>query len=57
MKVEAVNDTSTPSHTAGVSTHSTLVSPCQYVEYHREYSKVPHCRCAGTTAADGRGGE
>ena len=54
--VQAVNDTSTPLYTAGVSTHSTLVSPCQYVEYHREYSKVPLCRCAGTTAADGRGG-
>jgi hypothetical protein len=39
MKVEAWNDTSTPPHTAGVSTHST---PGQYVaEYHREYSKVP----------------
>ncbi len=51
---EAVNDTSTPLYTAGVSTPSTLVSPCEYVEYHREYSKVPHCRCAD---ADGRGGE
>ncbi len=31
----------------------------EYGEYHREYSKVPHCRCTGTTAADadGRCGE
>jgi hypothetical protein len=40
---EAVNDTSPPLYTAGVSTHSNMVSPCQHVEYRRGYSKVPHC--------------
>jgi hypothetical protein len=28
--VEALNDTSAPPHTAGASTHSTLVSTCEY---------------------------
>ncbi len=36
--VEAVDDTSTPPHTAGASTHSTCG---QYVEHHCEYLKYP----------------
>ncbi len=41
---QAVNDTSTPSHTTGVSTHST---PDQYVERHREYIGVLGCAFIG----------